>query len=219
MSGGVEDFVITSKDISFKLPFGMIISGSSSSGKTSLLLRILAHADKLITPIPAQIVYAYGEYNKDIPSMKKAGISIVSGLPSEEFIDACKKPLLLILDDLMVYAKDTYLQNLFTKKSHHQNIGVIFITQNLFDKNVKVARKNTHYIILTRAPNSALDISNIGRQLFPNQVKQFIDSYNQATKEQYGYLLIDMHPSTNKSLRLRTKIFPDELQEVFILQG
>ena len=216
MSGGVENLVFTLNDLKFKLPFGMIIAGSSLSGKTTFLLKMLNDLKNLIVPLPVEIVYAYGEYNEAIPFLRQNGIKVVSGLPSEEFIDSCKKPLLLILDDLLTYASEKYLQNLFTKKAHHNNIGIIFITQNLFDKNVRVARKNTHYIILTRAPNSALDISNIGRQLFPGKLDYFMDAYNQATDEQYGYLITDMHPSTNKALRLRTRIFEGELQEVFI---
>ncbi|KAL3112851.1 hypothetical protein niasHT_019177 [Heterodera trifolii] len=64
-----------------------------------------------------------------------------------------------------------------------------------------------------RAPNSLLSIRNIGVQLFPRQLDFFLDAYRQATARPYGYLLIDMHASSDPSLRLRTNIFKDEQEE------
>ena len=69
---------------------------------------------------------------------------------------------IVILDDLMLNARKEYLTSLFTKKSHHRNLSVIFLTQNLFQKKIKVARNNAQYIILMRAPNAALQIRNLG---------------------------------------------------------
>uniref|UniRef100_A0A914P3D4 Uncharacterized protein n=1 Tax=Meloidogyne incognita TaxID=6306 RepID=A0A914P3D4_MELIC len=76
---------------------------------------------------------------------------------------------------------EKYLSELFTKKSHHLNFGIIFITQNLFEKKLKVARQNSMYIVLTRAPNSALAVRNLGVQLFPGRLNYFLDAYRQAT--------------------------------------
>ncbi|KAL3107679.1 hypothetical protein niasHT_018812 [Heterodera trifolii] len=64
-----------------------------------------------------------------------------------------------------------------------------------------------------RAPNSLLSIRNIGVQLFPRQLDFFLDAYRKATACPYGYLLIDMHASSDPVLRLRTNIFKDEQEE------
>jgi len=90
------------------------------------------------------------------------------------------------------------------------------VTQNLFEKLLRVPRNNSQYIILTRSPNSVLQIRNLGVQLFPKHLAYFLDAYNKATKEQYGYLLIDLHPSGNSELRLRSNIFPGENPVVFL---
>lgn len=130
-------------ELKFKIPFGMVIGGPSTSGKTTILLNVLKYFAHLFHPIPQQIVYAYGEYHPYVAQLQKQGIMAHAGLPSEEFLNKCQRPLLLILDDLMLSSSESYLADLFTKKSHHQNIGVIFVTQNIFDKNLRVARNNS----------------------------------------------------------------------------
>ena len=40
--------------------------------------------------------------------------------------------------------------------------------------------------------------------------KLFIDAYEDATSCQYGYLVIDCDPSSQRELKLRTNIFPGE---------
>lgn len=212
-----DQHLFDDKELKFKLPFGMIISGPTSSGKSSFLLKFIAESDELIHPKPASVLYCYGEMNQLIPIFQKAGVGIYAGVPPEEIIKRQPKPLLLILDDLLLYTPETYLSSLFTAKSHHQNFGIIFVTQNLFEKKIKVARQNAQYLVLMRSPNSALSIRNIGVQLFPKQLSYFLDAYKQATMEPYGYLLIDMHASSDPLLRLRTNIFKEDEEKIIFI--
>nr|CAD2200845.1 unnamed protein product [Meloidogyne enterolobii] len=124
---------IPHKDLKFKIPFGMIISGPSSSGKSTLLLRFISEAANLIEPKPKSILYCFGEMSNIVPILQKSGVSVYSGVPPEDLIKKYQKPLLLILDDLLMSIDEKYLSELFTKKSHHQNFAVIFVTQNLFE--------------------------------------------------------------------------------------
>ena len=41
-------------------------------------------------------------------------------------------PTLIVLDDLMDTAYSTKVSELFTKGSHHRNISLVLMTQNLF---------------------------------------------------------------------------------------
>ena len=42
---------------------------------------------------------------------------------------------LIVLDDLMNESKDNQeIMDIFTKKSHHRNISIILITQNIFSR-------------------------------------------------------------------------------------
>lgn len=127
------------------------------------------------------------------------------------------KPLLLILDDLLLTIEEKFLNQLFTAKSHHQNFAVVFVTQNLFEKKIRVARQNAQYIVLMRAPNSVLAIRNIGVQLYPRQLDFFLDAYRQATHQPYGYLLLDLHASSHPALRLRTNIFKEDEEKVIFI--
>lgn len=195
----------------------MIINGPTSSGKTTFLLRLLEHYREMIEPQPRQILYCYGEYHSFVPELEKSGVTVYAGVPNDEIIRECEKPLLLILDDLMLAVNERFVSDLFTKKSHHQNIGVIFLTQNLFEKNLKVARNNSQYIVLMRAPNALLQIQNLGTQLFPNRRSYFLDAYNNATERPYGYLLVNMHPNADPSLKLRTNIFPDDDKRIVFI--
>jgi len=112
---------INVEDLKFKIPFGMIISGPSNSGKTKLLLRILDSVNELFTPEPSAIVYCYGEYHSYIPKLESKGFKIFSGLPSDEQLVNLPRPYLLVLDDLMLTLNELTLSELFTKKAHHQN--------------------------------------------------------------------------------------------------
>lgn len=210
--------VFSSQDFLFKMPFAALASGPSKSGKSTFILRWIKHATQMIRPVPVQIVYAYSQYTKDVAKFESLGVITYNGLPDEEFLSKCKKPLLLILDDMMLYVTKQYLENLFTIKSHHDNIGVIFVVQNLFDKNIKTARDNAQYIILMNSPSAIRQIRDIGVQLYPHKLKGFMEAYESASRSnKFGYLLIDLHPTTDNDLRLRTNIFPGEYQQVFVL--
>ena len=206
-------FSITESDLKFKAPFGMIISGPSSSGKTTFLLKFLREYQTLIDPKPTSILYCYSEYHDQIRTMQDGGINIHQGIPDENLLNSLSKPSLLIMDDLMQNISEEFLTSLFTKKSHHKNISVMFLTQDLFQKKCKVARNNSQYIILMRAPNAALQIRNLGVQLFPTQLEYFLDAYKMATSNNYGYLVIDLSAISPPIMRLRTNIFKDSENE------
>ncbi|KAF7627102.1 hypothetical protein Mgra_00009612 [Meloidogyne graminicola] len=207
MLNPVEFQKFTNKDLKIKLPFGFIISGPSSSGKSSFIRLLIKNANEGIFPSPKSILYCYGEFNSLVPDFQRIGVAVYSGVPPEELINKQQKPALIILDDLLYSIDEKYLSELFTKKAHHQNFGIVLVTQNLFEKKIRVARQNSMYLVLTRAPNSALAVRNLGVQLFPKKLDFFLDTYRQATKENYTYLFIDLHPASDSSLRLRTNIF------------
>lgn len=68
-----------------------------------------------------------------------------------------------------------------------------------------------------RQPNDMLSVRNLSTQLFPREAGYFIDAYKKATEKPYSYLLIDLFPNrVNRNLRLRSHIFPEEFQEVYL---
>jgi hypothetical protein len=211
---------INDKDLKLKLPFGMIISGPSNSGKTTLLLKILRDRNYLIDPKPARVLYCYGEYNSQIPLLQRSGILVHKGPPTDEMIQSIQKPALIILDDLLYTIDEAFLSNLFVKKIHHNNLAVIMLVQNLFDKRIKVARINSQYIVLMTAPNAALQVRNLGVQIFPKELQFFLRAYKNAVESQkYGYLFLDLHPASDPLLRVRTNIFKDDEEKVLYINN
>lgn len=212
----MENGRISGEELVFKHPFNMIVGGASGSGKTEWVCNFLRNYPRLIDPKIERVLYCYGVFNPTVLKLQQSGIETVLGLPTEAQIRERGKRLLLVLDDLMMDAKTEFLDLLFTRGSHHWDVSIVFITQNMFEKSLKTARNNAHYLVLLRNPSGQLQIRNLGTQLFPRQLNYFMDAYKQATSENYGYLLIDMHPSSKDLVRLRTHIFPDQSQILFI---
>lgn len=200
----------------FESPFTMVLSGATGSGKTQWLLRFLENSQVLIDPSPNHILYCYGEVNPSVLELRKKGIEIFQGVPSEDFIKEKQKPLLLILDDLMFNIDNQFLNLLFTRGSHNWNVSIIFVTQSIFGKDIKTVRANAHYLVLMKNPSAQLHIRTIGSQLFPRMLNYFMDSYRDATKESFSYLVINMHPNTPEILRLSSKIFPGEKTVIYL---
>ena len=100
-------------------------------------------------------VWGYGEFSTLIPELERKGVIVCAGMPSDDLIKSVPKPCVLVLDDLMGEVEPKRLADAFTKKAHHNNFTVIFLSQNLFDKAMRVPRSNAQFIFLMRAPVSS----------------------------------------------------------------
>lgn len=214
MEGGRLSVTLSPDEISFKHPFNMIVGGASGSGKTEWVCKFVENYNSLIEPAPRHVLYCYGVYNNNVLKMQDMGVETYFGLPTEQMIRQRQKPMLLVLDDLMMEAKSDFLDLLFTRGSHHWGVSILFITQNMFEKSMKTARNNAHYLVLLRNPSGQLQIRNLGTQLFPRNLTYFMESYKSATSANYGYLVVDMHPSSPELMRLRTCIFPEDNRQL-----
>ena len=132
-------------------------------------------------------------------------------------LDGGKKRMLLIIDDLLS-ENDTRVTKIFTKGSHHLNCSVIYTSQNLFNKG-KENRNiclNTHYLVLFKNPRDSAQIVHLGRQIFPDAIKYFKESFADATSLPYSYLLIDLRTTTPEDMRLHTDIFFEDKTVVYV---
>ena len=138
------------------------------------------------------------------------------GLPDIVVFDG-KKPVLLVIDDLMQETNDT-VANIFTKISHHRNVSVLYLAQNLFPKNkhARTISLNSHYLVLFKNPRDAGQFAVLARQMYPNGSKFAVEAFKDATEQPYGYLLVDLKPDTEERLRLRTNVFPGEQATVYV---
>ena len=195
-------------------PFTSIVCGPTGCGKTRWIFRLIENADKIISPSPTRILYCYGEYQALFA--RYPGVEFNDGLPDISKFDG-KEPTLLIIDDLM-NETNSDVEKIFTRMSHHRNLSVIFLMQNLFPKN-KYARTislNAHYMVLFKNPRDAGQFGVLAKQMYPGGSQFAVESYKDATDAPYGYLVVDLKPETDENYRLRTNIFPGELTQVYI---
>ena len=162
----------------------------------------------MIDPPPDQILWCYSEYQAAYDELKQ--VEFIDGLPDTEKLNPALNKL-VVLDDFMG-SFDSKISDLFTKKSHHQNLSVVYIVQNLFHKGKaqRTISLNSHYLVLFKNVRDASQIKHLSRQMFPSKSKYLEEAYVDATKEPFGYLLIDLKQNTPDDIRLRTHIFPDE---------
>ena len=206
-------------DTRFQHPFTAVLAGPTGSGKTEFIKRFLQHIHAVVTPNIQEIIFCYGEWQPAYQIMKTfpLNITFVEGLPDSDGLKPGVRKL-IIIDDLMAET-DERVTRLFTKGSHHKNISVIHILQNLFSKN-KEQRNinlNSHYMILFKNPRDGSSIVNLAKQMYPNNVRVMQDAYKVATSEPFSYLLVDLKQNTPEHLRLRADIFQDRgKQTVYI---
>ena len=193
-------------DVRFKVPSSFYISGQSQCGKSYLVRRLLYYLNELFHPVPSKVIYCYGEYQKEYDELH--GVDFIEGFPEDlNELTRGHEQTLLILDDLMSEcSKDQRVSDLFTRRSHHKGISVFYLTQNLFPPG-KLSR--------TISLNS-LGIATLAKQMFPGRTQYLMDSFRDATKKPFSYLLIDCHPQTPENIRLRTNIFPGERHIVYM---
>lgn len=203
----------------FECPTTMAVSGTTGSGKTTWLFKLLKDSNQMFPENPPhRILYCYGVW-QDMFEKMEAEISRIEfheGLPPESLINSLTANLkhnIIILDDLMgEVVKNQDVEQLFTRGSHHRKLTIIYLNQNMFcqGKNARTISLNTHYLVLLKNLRDSSQICTLGRQIFPKQSAVLEEAYKDCLLQPYGYLIVDLSPNTEQDLRLRTNIFPGE---------
>lgn len=201
-------------DFRFLTPTTISITGASSSGKTSYLVKILKKAEHLFDPKPKNLIIVYSQYQDLYDEIKKLenfdSIRFVEGfnINIEEVNDA-----ILVFDDQMRQLfQNPGAGDLFLKFSHHNRVTVITLTQNLFPtgKYSKDIRLNIHYYVIMKSFTLQSQVKYLGLQLF-SQYKHFlVSAYKKACEKRYSALVINLHPQTDDLIRVVSNIFEKE---------
>ena len=201
------------EEFKFKHPFTAIVSGKTSSGKTEFTRKLISNWRSIIkiNVKILNVLWCYSEFEsiKEL-NITNVKINYYKGVPTKEDIQNYS-PNLIVLDDLMSEVTED-IKNLYTKLSHHKNISILLILQNLYYKNkyMKDIRLNTQYYILMKG-SSEEQVGILGRQLYSAPPRKIINIFNHATTSDFGYLIFDDLPRTKPQYRLKTRIFNDEL--------
>ena len=116
----------------------MLVARPTSSRKTYFVKRLSEGGEDIIQNPPENIIRCYGMEQTLYNDMQETipNITFVEGVPND--LEATLDPSvwnLIVLDDMMdQLSRNPRITDLFTKGSHHLNLSVIFIVQNLFHK-------------------------------------------------------------------------------------
>lgn len=213
----------------FKHPFRMMIVGPSCSGKTCFITKIIK--EKLISTAPKE-VYVFcgeqgqGEYRKwnEIFAREYRGTTVEYNdtLPDAAWYESLqrrqmreggehdervKTPRLVVIDDMMeAAANSSTVMNLFTRGSHHQNMSIILLMQNLFPKgsSMTTISRNAEYMVLMKNSRDQLQVRNLDTQMYPGEGGRLVRAWKKATREPYSNLVVDTRQDTSDALRLRS---------------
>ena len=192
-------------DVTIKHPFSMLNAGAHGAGKTVFTLLKCG----LIIPKPERIVWCYAKHQpklyqdlKQIDSL----IEYVFGIPIELEFDRQKRNL-LILDDMMdEVSDDKRISQLFTRGCH-DNLSIIYLTQNLFHKKQRNISLNSDYMIIFKNARDQSQITHLARQIMPSNIKFIMSVCKDATKLAHSFLMLDLKGETDDRYRVRAKYF------------
>ena len=106
-------------------------------------------------------------------------------LEQDSYFEVNKRNLIVFDDQMIDASKDKRIVNLFTRGSHHRNLSVIYIVQNLFHqgKGSRSISLNSHYLVLFKNPRDELQILTLATQTYPGQTDFFLNQYEEAVKD------------------------------------
>lgn len=199
-------------------PFTALVAGMTGSGKTIWVQNLLENAVQVIKPVPQRIIWSYSQWQPAYDQMSKTipGIEFVKGIPhdidEDWYFDATINNLIVIDDQMAETSNDKRILNLFTKGSHHRNLSVIFIVQNVYfqGKIMRTLSLNAAYLVLFKNPRDKLQMITLGKQMYPGKTGLFIQKYEAAIRRPFGYLFVDLKPNTAEECRLRVNVLPGE---------
>ena len=125
------------------------------------------------------------------------GIDVEKGWRNEIFDSLTheQRNILVLDDQIGVASSSSSVADLFTRKSHHRNLTVIYLVQNVYNhgKSQRTISLNSHLSVVFRNCQDASQFCTMAYQIYPNNSKWLIESH---TGKSYGYLVCDHHPST-----------------------
>ena len=188
-----------------KLPFRMLITGSSGSGKTQTLLSLLHNMPRsfekiiIVTKNKDEPLYNWldDKFHKD-PNFEIREID-KDGLPElDKFDKECNN--LLVMDDLVGEKNQRPMEEFFLR-ARKKGCSLVYITQSYYAV-PKMIRSNLTYLIIKQV-SSMRNLTMIMREYdLGIDKKKLIEMYKYATADKSGFLMIDLDGDANKKFRL-----------------
>ena len=197
------------KGFSFKSPSSILVVGPTSCGKTTFIKRLLLENLELFETRPPRVRYCYGSWQDKSNSMQKHGVEFFEGVPTHDHLKewfGYQQGGILVMDDLMSEGGDDKdILNLFTQYSHHLNVTVFYLCQDMFlkGKYAKTISRNAQYIVVFKNPRDNVALRTLFMQMYPNKRWcPVMETYNQCAQRPFGNLAIDVNPASLDNTRL-----------------
>jgi len=214
----VDKVVRTSDDLLIRSPCRLVIFGSSGSGKSTLVLDLIEKSGEIFShPIDGGVFYLQSQhqpiYDDFKESHKDVDITFSDDVKAaDEFVDSDNtKHKILVIDDFIgqMSSRDfaAFVNNLFLGRGRHTNTNIIFISQSIFSKDLRIVRINANHLILFPFVQDKRSLMSLASQILPNRQKFFFDSLTDAAEGRYGYLHINFDVS-NLEPELSNSIYP-----------
>ena len=204
----------------FKHSTTIQVSKSTRCGKTRLVQRILE--EQLIQPLATRIIYVYSEWQPDYDMIRERypSIKFENGWRDDIFDSLTQEQRnILVLDDWMGIASSSKsVSDLFTKGSHHRHLTVSYLVQNVYNqgKSQRTISLKSHYSVVFRNGRYASQFRTMAYQICPSNGHWLVDAFTDGTSKPYGYLVLDLHPSTPEDQTVVTSILPGEQLTYYI---
>jgi hypothetical protein len=186
-----------------KVPFRMLIAGSSSAGKTTFALNILkvvrntfshvivvckSKSEPLFEMLERKLKDHVTFYEEEVPDLK-------------EFVSEEDEQTLIIFDDMVCADKKTNEKiGEWFIRSRKKGVSCIYISQSYYKTN-KLIRQNCSYIAL-RGISSKRDLTAILREYgLGIDAKKLVEVYKFAVAEPFSFLLIDLDADDSNKFR------------------
>ena len=200
-------------------PLNVLLAGPSKSGKTLYVSKLIKHFSWLLDRPVKKIVFCYSLWQPAYDEMKRQhkNMEFYEGVPNSPFelFPLNDRPGFIFFDDLMGELTDKEnkkkMEHWFSRGSHHHDVSLCALIQNLFPKDMRTVSLNAHIIIYFPNPRDQLQLSTLARQAFPNHGDRIKRAYMAIKDTPYHPLILDFQQKTPDEFRVRTGLLPEEL--------
>ena len=157
--------------IKFLANHNTIIFGQTGAGKTCFILDVIRY--KLIHPFPENIYYMYKIRQPFMDQINN--INFIEGL------------------DFNAIDTNKPVAEMFILGSHHRQISIFFLTQNLFPNcNLfRLMSTNTHYFVIFQNQRNFRQVMTLARQIFVGRdIKRITEAYKRASNTLRGFIVL-----------------------------
>lgn len=199
-------------------PSNIWIAGPTQSGKTDFASKMIRYRKHLFRPPIHDVVFVYSVWQPKYDQLRDEHVDDivwVNGLPQDPFKYFKKTPGLLILDDSMVESEQRASDVIkwFTKGSHHRNVSIAILVQNLFPKQLRDLSLNAHLLVLFNNPRDKSQVKRFIAQAFPEEGQRIKNAMAYAFERPYRPLIVNTHQQTPSAYSLTCDVFPEDLKQ------